>query len=70
MFLLLSSLEIWKSHPDQSIEKFFLLTEKKNLQTSKVAAAEISFPSVYVIDTTCFNEGLSSHVVTKSHCFS
>ena len=45
---------------------FSLETSHKTL---KVAAAKKSFPSVYVIDTTCFDEGFLFHVITGRHYF-
>ena len=35
----------------------------------KVAAANKSFPSVYIIDTVCFDECFSFHVITGRHYF-
>ena len=35
----------------------------------KVATATKSFPSVYIIDTTCFNECFLFHVITGRHNF-
>ena len=35
----------------------------------KAATAKIFFPSVYVIDTTCFDEYFSFHKITARHCF-
>ena len=35
----------------------------------KVAAAKKSFPSVYIIATTCFDECFLSHVITERHYF-
>ena len=38
-------------------------------QTFKVAAAKTFFPSVFIIDTTCFDECFSFHVITANSIF-
>ena len=35
----------------------------------KVAAAKISFPGVFIIDTTCFNELFSFHMITANNIY-
>ena len=39
------------------------------LQTFKIAAAKKSFTSVFIIDTTCFVECFSCHVITANSIF-
>ena len=38
-------------------------------KTLKVAAAEKSFPSVFIIDTTCFDECFLFYVITRNNIF-
>ena len=68
LFGLLFSRNAKKTQTDQSIQQLYqytLYTQYKRSilclegnvsKTFKVAAAEKSFPSMYIIDTTCFNE--------------
>ena len=50
--------------------KLSLFSLKRSVsQTLKVAAAKKSFLSVFIIDTTCFDELFSFHVITANSIF-
>ena len=52
-----------KTRTDQSILQAFLLCLKRNVYKHlKLAAAKKSFPSVYIINKTCFDECFLVHV--------
>ena len=70
LFGLLVSRNAKKAHTDQSILQTFLLCQKRNVyKPLKVAAAKKSFASVYIIDTTCFDECFLFHTITGRHNF-
>ena len=49
---------------------FFTLSEKKRLTNlGKVAVAKKPFPSVYIMDTTCFDESFLFRVINGRHSF-
>ena len=49
---------------------FITLSEKKRHKNLlKVTTAKKSFPSVYIIDITCFDEGFLFHVITGRYYF-
>ena len=49
---------------------FFTLSRKKRLTNLiEVVAAKKSFSSVYIIDTTCFDECFLFHMITGRHYF-
>ena len=62
---------MWKRFMQTKVYmSFFTMSEKKNSQTFKIAAAKSFFSNVYVIDTTCFDECFLFHVSTRSYYFS
>ena len=70
LFGLVFSRNAKKAHTDQSILQTFLLCQKKNVsQIFKKAAAKKSFSSMYINDTTCFDECFLFHVITGGHYF-
>ena len=59
-----------KTHTYQSILQAFLLCLKIDVsRTFKVEAAKSSFPSVFSIDTTCFDESFLLYVITANNFF-
>ena len=48
---------------------FSTLSEKTSHKPLKAVAAKTSFPGVYIIDTTCFDECFLLHVITRGHYF-
>ena len=46
---------------------FYFIWKEISYKPLKVAAAETSFPRVYIIGTTCSDEGFLFHVITGSH---
>ena len=48
---------------------FHSVWKEKSHKPLNLAAAKKSFPSVFTIDTTCFNECFLIHVITRRHCF-
>ena len=70
LFGLLFSSNAKKIHTDRSILPIFLLCLKRNVsQTLKIRSFKKSFPSVYIMDTTCFDEYLLFRVITRRHSF-
>ena len=43
--------------------------KKTSHKPLKAAAAKKSFPGVYIIDTTCFDECFLLHGITRGHYF-
>ena len=67
---LLFSRNAKKTRIDQGILQAFLLFLKKTPhETLKVAAAKNSFPSVFIINTTCFDQSFLFHVITANSIF-
>ena len=52
------------------VQVFYFLRIETTHNLSKVAAAKKVLSTVYVIDTTCFNECFLFHVITRRHYFS
>ena len=50
-------------------KSFYSVIKETLLNPLKVAAAKKYFPSVYISDTTCFNEYFLFHVITGRHYF-
>ena len=48
----------------------YFIWKKTSHKPLKLAAAKSLFSSVYIIDTTCFNECFSFYVITRRHYFS
>ena len=59
-----------KVHIDQVITQTFLLCLKRTShKLLKVATEKKSLPSLYIIDTTCFDECFSFYVMAEGHYF-
>ena len=59
-----------KTHTDQSILQAFLLCLKINVsRTFKSSSSKNFFPSLFIIDTTCFDESFLFHVITANSIF-
>ena len=70
LLALFISRNVKKTRTNQSILHFFCsLGKERTHKPSKVAAAKTFFSSVYVIDTTCFDECFFFHVITRRHYF-
>ena len=70
IFALVFSSNAKRIHTDQSLLQTFVLSLKATvLLTFKGAAAKTCFPSVYIIDTSCFDECFLFHVTTERPCF-
>ena len=48
---------------------FYSIWKETSHKPLKVAAAKKYFPSVYITDTTCFNECFLFHMITGRHYF-
>ena len=48
----------------------YFIWKKTSHKPLKLAAAKSLFSSVYIIDTTCFDECFSFYVITRRHYFS
>ena len=57
-----------KTHTDKSILLTFILCLKRNVSET-VAVAKKSFPSLYIMDITCFDECFLFRVITRRHSF-
>ena len=70
LFGVLFSRNAKKTHTDRSILPTFLLCLKRNiLQTLKSSSFKKVFPSVYIMDTTCFDGCFLFRVITGRHSF-
>ena len=59
-----------KTDTDQSIlQAFYSASKEASHKPLKVAAANKSFPSMFIIDITCFDECISFHVITGNSIF-
>ena len=59
-----------KTDTDQSIlQAFYSASKEASHKPLKVAAANKSFPSMFIIDITCFDECISLHVITGNSIF-
>ena len=72
LFDLLLSRNVNKTHTDQSNQSdklFYSVWNETSRKPLKLAAAKSSFPSVFAIDTTCFDECFLFLVITGRHYF-
>ena len=67
MFLVLPSPEMQKRII--LIKVLYYVSKSTSHEPLKVAAAKMSFPSVFIIDATCFDESFSFHVITANNIF-
>ena len=69
LFGLLFSRNAKKIQIDQGIIQTLSLSKKKHPTAFKVELQKKSFPSVYIINTTCFDECGLFHLITGRHYF-
>ena len=50
-------------------KSFYSISKEASHKPLKVATAKKSFPSVFVIDVTCFDECFLFHVMTENSIF-
>ena len=67
LFGLIFSRNLKKACTDQII--LYSVWKETSHKRLKVAVAKKSFPSVYIIDTICFDECFSFHVISGRHYF-
>ena len=71
IFLVFSSRETQRRLMQTKVyyKLFYSVSKEASHKPLKVAAAKKSFPSVFIIDTTCFDECFLFHVITGNSIF-